>query len=219
MWIRTSYLSTGALRVALMVKNPSANAGDVRDSGLILGWGRSPGGGHGHPLQYSCLENPGDGGAWWAAVYGVAQSRTRLKRLSSSSSICQTYNNHPNSKQQPKDYTGKQHLLKKQRLEEKKKTSRKNTSVMTDKWICAIKLFSFKSMCSQPHIENWDSHLSEERERQVTGHGIPGVWSGWLCTVGRTVWAPWVSTVRGTKRWEERHRQKGGWFQRETSLM
>ena len=44
------------------------------------------GGGNGNPLQCSCLENPGDGGAWWAAVYGVAQSRTRLKRLSSSSS-------------------------------------------------------------------------------------------------------------------------------------
>ena len=42
--------------------------------------------GNGTPLQYSCLENPMDGGAWWAAVYGVAQSRTRLKRLSSSSS-------------------------------------------------------------------------------------------------------------------------------------
>ena len=43
--------------------------------------------GNGNPLQSSCLENPRDGGAWWAAVYGVAQSRTRLKRLSSSSSI------------------------------------------------------------------------------------------------------------------------------------
>ena len=42
--------------------------------------------GNGNPLQCSCLKNPGDGGAWWAAVYGVAQSRTRLKRLSSSSS-------------------------------------------------------------------------------------------------------------------------------------
>ena len=46
----------------------------------------SPGEGHGNPLQYSCLENLRDGGAWWAAVYGVAQSRTRRKRLSSSSS-------------------------------------------------------------------------------------------------------------------------------------
>ena len=44
------------------------------------------GAGNGNPLQCSCLENPGDGGAWWAAIYGVAQSRTRLKRLSSSSS-------------------------------------------------------------------------------------------------------------------------------------
>ena len=44
------------------------------------------GGGNGNPLQCSCLENPRDGGAWWAAIYGVSQSRTRLKRLSSSSS-------------------------------------------------------------------------------------------------------------------------------------
>ena len=49
----------------------------------------STGEGNGNPLQCSCLENPRDGGAWWAAVYGVAQSRTRLKRLSSSSSSCE----------------------------------------------------------------------------------------------------------------------------------
>ena len=48
--------------------------------------------GNGNPLQCSCLENPKDGGAWWAAVYGVAQSRTRLKRLSSSSSSCLPHN-------------------------------------------------------------------------------------------------------------------------------
>ena len=49
-------------------------------------WGCRFGEGNGNPLQCSCLENPRDGGAWWAAVYGVTQSRTRLKRLSSSSS-------------------------------------------------------------------------------------------------------------------------------------
>ena len=59
-----------------MVKNPPDNAGDIRDVGLIPGSGRSPGGGHGNLLQYSCLENPMDGGAWWAAVHGVAKSRT-----------------------------------------------------------------------------------------------------------------------------------------------
>ena len=52
----------------------------------ILGSGRPPGEGNGNPLQCSCLENPRDGGAWWAAVYGVSQSRTWLKWLSSSSS-------------------------------------------------------------------------------------------------------------------------------------
>ena len=66
-----------------MVKNPPA---DARDVGSIPGLGGSPGEGHGNPLQCSCLEIPRDGGAWWAAVYGVAQSRTRLKRLSSNSS-------------------------------------------------------------------------------------------------------------------------------------
>ena len=54
--------------------------------------------GNGNPLQCSCLENPRDGGAWWAAVYGVAQSRTRLKRLSSSSSSSTLYTNEFHSK-------------------------------------------------------------------------------------------------------------------------
>ena len=119
--------------MGLVVKNPPANPGDVRDVGSIPESGRS-GGGHGNPPKYSCLQNPNgqrslvgcspwgskesdmteglhfqfslscigegngnalqcsclenarDGGAWWAAVYGVAQSRTGLKRLSSSSS-------------------------------------------------------------------------------------------------------------------------------------
>ena len=59
-----------------MVKNPSANAGDVRDVGSISGSERSPGGGHGDPLQYSCLENPMDRGAWQATVHRVAKNRT-----------------------------------------------------------------------------------------------------------------------------------------------
>ena len=50
--------------MALVVKNPPANAEDVGDMGCIPGSGRSPGGGHGNPLQYSCLENPTDKGAW-----------------------------------------------------------------------------------------------------------------------------------------------------------
>ena len=63
-----------------MVKNP-ANAGDARDAGSIPESGRSPGEGHGNPLQYSCLENPMDRGACWAAVHRVAKSRKRLERL------------------------------------------------------------------------------------------------------------------------------------------
>ena len=61
-----------------MVKNPPANAGDTRDAGLIPGSGRFPGGGHGNPLQYSCLENPMDRRAWRATVHGVAKNWTRL---------------------------------------------------------------------------------------------------------------------------------------------
>ena len=59
-----------------MIKNLPAIAGDVRDTGSIPGSGRSPGRGHGHPLQYSCLENPMDRGAWWATVHRVAKSQT-----------------------------------------------------------------------------------------------------------------------------------------------
>ena len=59
-----------------MVKNPPSNAGEAGNVGLIPGLGRSPGGGHGNPLQYSCLENPMDREAWWATVHGVANSQT-----------------------------------------------------------------------------------------------------------------------------------------------
>ena len=65
-----------------MVKNPPASEGDVRDVGSISEWGRSPGGGHGNPLQYSGLENTMDRGAWRATVHRVAKSWTQLKRLS-----------------------------------------------------------------------------------------------------------------------------------------
>ena len=63
--------------MALVVKNPSANAGDVRVQGLIPGLGRSPGVGNGNWLQYSCLENSMDKGAWWATVHGAAKHQTR----------------------------------------------------------------------------------------------------------------------------------------------
>ena len=122
-------------QVALVVKNPPANAGDIRDTGPIPGLGRSPswrewqptpvflpgeshgqrsligcspwgreesdttewlhfcfslsciGQGNGNPLQCSCLENPRDGGAWWAAIYGVTQSWTRLKWLNNNNIV------------------------------------------------------------------------------------------------------------------------------------
>ena len=71
-----------------MIKNPSVNAGDIKDAGLTSGWGRSPGGGNGNPLQYSCLENPMDRGAWWPTVHGVAKSQRQLKQLSTQHIHC-----------------------------------------------------------------------------------------------------------------------------------
>ena len=65
-----------ASQVAPVVKNPPANAGNIREIGSIPGSGRSPRGGHGNPLQYSCLENSMDRGAWWATVHRVTKSWT-----------------------------------------------------------------------------------------------------------------------------------------------
>ena len=77
------HISVGwAYLVVLVIKNPLANAGDIRDTGSIPGSGRSPGGRHGKPLHYSCLENCMDRGAWWATVHRVTKSQTQLKWLS-----------------------------------------------------------------------------------------------------------------------------------------
>ena len=71
-----------ASQVQLVVKNLLASAGDIRDVGSVPGLGRCPGGGHNNPLQYSCLENPIDRGAWRATVHRVAKSQIWLKRRS-----------------------------------------------------------------------------------------------------------------------------------------
>ena len=87
LWNQTSLSLTSdsatfwASHVALVVKNPPANAGDLRGTDSILALGRSPGRGHGNPLQYSCLENPMDRGAWQATAHGFKQSQTLLKWL------------------------------------------------------------------------------------------------------------------------------------------
>ena len=65
-------------QVALVVMNPPANAGDLRDVGSVSGLGRSPGGGNGNPIQYPCPENSMNREAWRATVHGVTKSRTRL---------------------------------------------------------------------------------------------------------------------------------------------
>ena len=66
--ILSTCIPSRASQVALVVKNPPANAGDVRDLGLIAGSGRAPGAGNGNPLEYSCLENPMDRGTWRSIV-------------------------------------------------------------------------------------------------------------------------------------------------------
>ena len=67
-----------AFLVAQLIQNPPANTGDARDSGSVLGSGRSPGEGNDYPLQYSCLENSMDREAWGTTVHRVAESRTQL---------------------------------------------------------------------------------------------------------------------------------------------
>ena len=81
-WLHSYVLLHGdfhtVLTLALVVKSLSAKAGDIRGMDSIPGLGRSPGGGHGHPLQYSCLENPMDRGVWRVTVHGVAKCQTPL---------------------------------------------------------------------------------------------------------------------------------------------
>ena len=73
-----------------MVKNLPFNAGDVKDVGPIPESGRSPGGGHGNTLQYSCLENPMDRGAWQATVHKVTKNWTQLKRFNTHAHMLDT---------------------------------------------------------------------------------------------------------------------------------
>ena len=86
-WSRLSRHEHGSSQVVLVVKNPPTNAGDIRDASSISGLGRCPGGENGHPLQYSCLENPMDRGAWRATVHGAA----RVGHCSRSSTASLTY--------------------------------------------------------------------------------------------------------------------------------
>ena len=74
--LRTFYVLIWASQVALVVKNPVASTEDIRDRGSVPVLGRSPGGRHSNPLQYSCLGNCMDRGAWWAIVHSVTKSGT-----------------------------------------------------------------------------------------------------------------------------------------------
>ena len=105
MWFKQTIalqLSCGGVKISrswvsqmvLVVKNMSVNAGGIRNTDLNPESGRCPGGGHGNPLQYSCLENPMDRGAWQATVHRVSKSQAQLKRLSSHSAIDPWENTH-----------------------------------------------------------------------------------------------------------------------------
>ena len=74
-----------------MVKNSPANAGHIRDAGSVHGSGSSPGGGHGNPLHYSCLEKPMDRGAWHAPVHGVTKESDMTERLTLDTSLHYIY--------------------------------------------------------------------------------------------------------------------------------
>ena len=80
MWLRSTYTHC-YMETGFYWWFSGKDAGEARDMGLIPGLGRSPGGGRGNPLQYSCLENPMDRGAWWATVHKVEKSWTGLKKL------------------------------------------------------------------------------------------------------------------------------------------
>ena len=93
LWIITLFLivTLWASQVALVVKNPPDNAGDIREMGSILGSERTPGGRDWHPFQYSCLKNHMDRGVWLAMVHGVAKSWTWMKQFSMHSHILWLY--------------------------------------------------------------------------------------------------------------------------------
>ena len=99
--IKGAWLEEEASQLVLAAKNLPVSAGEVRDAGSIPGSGRSPGGGHGNPLQYSCLENPRDRGAWQATVHRVLKSQTQVKGLSTHTrfgrgeSSCGTFDEDP----------------------------------------------------------------------------------------------------------------------------
>ena len=89
------YIYIWASQVVPVVKNPTTNAGDIKDEGSIRRLGRYPGGRHGNPLQYSCLENPTDRGAWWATVHMVAESDS-TEATSHTHTHTHTHNGSPN---------------------------------------------------------------------------------------------------------------------------
>ena len=136
--------------MALVVKNPPANAGDVRDVGSIPGLGRSPREGHGNPLQY-CLENPMDRGSWQATVHGVAQSWTRLKQLSMQAHT--THYGEPNVVPRPNIcFHEWMILLQIYSVIQKAEKLTKNICPLENKCLIAISFFKFSFLVKYQHV-------------------------------------------------------------------
>ena len=131
-----------ASQVALVIKNPPAKAGDIRDVGLIPVLGRSYGGGHGNPLQDSCLENPMDRGAWWATVHRVAKSWTQLKWLSTHAPPCELSTDTFSSVQS----------LSLVQLFATPWTAACQASLSITKYWCLLKLMPIESMMASNHL-------------------------------------------------------------------
>ena len=89
-----------------MIKDPPANAESMRDAGLIPGLGSFPGGGHGNPLQYSCLENPMDRGPWQATIQETAKRQTREKQLNTYATPNKRFSENMISRQQRRSRAG-----------------------------------------------------------------------------------------------------------------
>ena len=105
-WFYLLILCGRASQVALVVKNPPANEGDIRDAGSIPESGRPPGRGHGNPLQYPCLENPTERGAWWVAVHSVTKNAA-AKSLQLCLTLCDPIDGSPPGSPGPWDSPGK----------------------------------------------------------------------------------------------------------------
>ena len=125
-----------------MVKNPIANAGDIRDTGLIPGSERSPGGEHGNLLQYFCLKNPTHRGAWQAMVHWVTKSRTWLKQISTHSTQLIFRWEHIGIEMWPTVYLWQFHITKKNNVLQVRKWILVLAIPVNPLWLCQLTYLS-----------------------------------------------------------------------------